>query len=264
MLLPVLPATAVAGSTGVQNAHGMILQLEDDLFEMGSKVEELHGKVMDSIHSLEADQPMISLLFGIYDNLGQHFRQFGQGNPELAHGTIPPDRRKRRPSATPISLSELFARDRETFWKPAMPASAILDPLNWTKNALGQFHMPLGKLTEEQRVQVDATLSGFQLAVTDDAENELMELEVYSFEQRYTKLLSKLTDKVVVEQGKNKVVHVTPHGQRISFFNNKLGDKYPVCTHAVNTLLSMPVTACSAERNWSKWGATYVPNKNAL
>jgi hypothetical protein len=24
------------------------------------------------------------------------------------------------------------------------------------------------------------------------------------------------------------------------------------------------VTACAAERNWSKWGATFVPNRNAL
>jgi hypothetical protein len=30
------------------------------------------------------------------------------------------------------------------------------------------------------------------------------------------------------------------------------------------TLLSMPVTACSAERNWSKWRATFVLHRNAL
>jgi hypothetical protein len=101
---------AVAGSTGMQNANDMIVQLEDDLFDMGSKVEEL-SKVMDSIYRLEADQPMISFLLGIFDNLGMHLRQFGQDNPGLAHGTILPDRRKRRPSATRISLSELLARD---------------------------------------------------------------------------------------------------------------------------------------------------------
>jgi hypothetical protein len=30
------------------------------------------------------------------------------------------------------------------------------------------------------------------------------------------------------------------------------------------TLLSMPVTTCSAERNWSKWRATFVLHRNAL
>jgi hypothetical protein len=56
---------------------------------MGSKVGELLGKGMDSMHRLEANQPMISFLLGIYDNLRQHFRQFGQDNPELAHSSIP-------------------------------------------------------------------------------------------------------------------------------------------------------------------------------
>jgi hypothetical protein len=35
-------------------------------------------------------------------------------------------------------------------------------------------------------------------------------------------------------------------------------------TRAVNSLLSMPVTTCSAERNWSRWGLTFVPNRNRL
>jgi hypothetical protein len=65
---------AVAGSTGMRIAHDMIVQLEDDLVEMGSKVDEVLGKVMDSIHCLEANQPIISFLLGIFDNLRQHFK----------------------------------------------------------------------------------------------------------------------------------------------------------------------------------------------
>jgi hypothetical protein len=77
-------------------------------------------------------------------------------------------------------LSELFARDHRIFWKAAMTASAVLNPLNWRKNALSQFHVPLGKLTKVQRVHVHATVSGFHLADSDDAEKELVELELYS------------------------------------------------------------------------------------
>jgi hypothetical protein len=128
-----------------------------------------------------------------------------------------------------------------------MTASAVLNPLNWRTNALSQFHVPLGKLTKVQRVHVDATVSAFHLADSDDAEKELVELEVYSGSS--ITLLSKLTDKVEVEKGKHKVMHVSPHGHRIGIFNNKFGEKYPVCMRAVITLLSMPVTACSAERN---------------
>jgi hypothetical protein len=45
---------------------------------------------------------------------------------------------------------------------------------------------------------------------------------------------------------------------------NSLGERMPVLTCAVNVLLSMPVTACAAERNWSRWGLTFVPNRNRL
>lgn len=37
-----------------------------------------------------------------------------------------------------------------------------------------------------------------------------------------------------------------------------------MCAKACDALLSMCVTACASERNCSKWGLTYVPNRNAL
>jgi hypothetical protein len=103
--------------------------------------------------------------------------------------------------------------------------------------------VPLNKLTQELNGCRCMPQFRFQLADSDTAENDLMEVEVMSFEQCYTELLSKLTVKVVVEQSKHKVLHVSPQGQCIGFFNNKLGEKYPVCTCAVSALLSMPVTA---------------------
>jgi hypothetical protein len=57
---------------------------------------------------------------------------------------------------------------------------------------------------------------------------------------------------------------VTPHNESVDFYNNVVGTRVPAVTRAVNVLLSMPVTACAAERNWIKWGATFVPNRNAL
>ena len=59
-------------------------------------------------------------------------------------------------------------------------------------------------------------------------------------------------------------MQVEPFSARADFFNNVLSDKMPAVTRAVNVLLGMPVTACAAERNWSKWGATFVPNRNSL
>jgi hypothetical protein len=57
---------------------------------------------------------------------------------------------------------------------------------------------------------------------------------------------------------------VQPHTERVDFYNNAMGERVPAVTRAVNVLLSMSVSACAAERNWSMWGATFVPNRNRL
>jgi hypothetical protein len=57
---------------------------------------------------------------------------------------------------------------------------------------------------------------------------------------------------------------VQPSSERCNFFNNEIGEKVPAVTRAVSLLLSMCVTACAAERNWSHWGSTFVPNRSRL
>jgi hAT family C-terminal dimerisation region len=37
-----------------------------------------------------------------------------------------------------------------------------------------------------------------------------------------------------------------------------------VCARACTVLMSLPVTACASERNWSKLALTYVPDSNPL
>jgi hypothetical protein len=71
-------------------------------------------------------------------------------------------------------------------------------------------------------------------------------------------------EKIVVEDGGRKRTEVSNHKIRLGFFHNFLSKEFPVCARACTVLMSMPVTACASERNWSKWGLTYVPNRNAL
>jgi hypothetical protein len=46
--------------------------------------------------------------------------------------------------------------------------------------------------------------------------------------------------------------------------HGKFSEKCKLTVLAANVLLAMPVTACSAERNWSKFGLLFVANLNAL
>jgi hypothetical protein len=98
----------------------------------------------------------------------------------------------------------------------------------------------------------------------EDAEGEFTELETSLFPERYNKALDRLCKRTEMRKGTRTVMTVQPHTERVDFYNNALGERAPAVTRAVNVLLSMPVSACAAERNWSKWGATFVPNRNGL
>jgi hypothetical protein len=110
---------------------------------------------------------------------------------------------------------------------------------------------------------VEELLAGFAEA-DEDAAGELTQLEVTSFPESYTKVLDFLSARKEAKKGDRVDVHVAPSSQCADFFNNSLGAKVPAVARAANALLSIPVTAYAAERNWRRWGLTFVPNRNRL
>jgi hypothetical protein len=219
--------------------------------------------MMDDIHQLEADQPMLSFLKGVWDKLVAHAMDFAEDNPELNAGQIPASRRKRDPRPAPTTLAATWQQDRDNFWQPVMGAAAVLDLVNWSKNASGRYYEPVAKLSEASRAEVEGVLNAFE-NTGEDAEGELTQLETSSFPKRYNKALDRLSKRAEVRKGTRTVLTVQPHTERVDFFNNALGERVSAVTRAVNVLLSMPVSACTDERNLSTWGATFVPNRVRL
>jgi hypothetical protein len=252
---------ALADSAALKRGHLHITAAENNLCDSVCKAEELLGPVMDDIHQQEADQPMLSFLKGVWDKLVAHAMDNAEDNPELSAG--PADRRKRDPRPAPTTLAATWQQDRDNFWQPGMGAAAVLDPVNWSKHAGGQYHVPVAKLSEASRAEVEGVLNAFE-NTGEDAEGELTELETSSFPERYNKALDWLCKRTEVRKGTRTVLTVQPHTERVDSFTNALGERVPAVTRAVNVQLSMPVSACAAERNWSKWGATFVPNCNRL
>jgi hypothetical protein len=101
---------SVQDSAGMKKAHELINALEDDLFELADKLEVLLGPVMDAIHQLEADQPMLSFIKPMWGKLQKHFAQFSADHPDEAEGEIPADRRKRNPQPTPSRFFSCLSR----------------------------------------------------------------------------------------------------------------------------------------------------------
>ena len=214
-------------------------------------VEELLGPVMDAIHQLEADQPMLSFIKPLWQQLQTHFTEFTEDNADLAKGEVPADKRKKNPKPTKISLLQLLEQDRVKLWHLAMDAAAVLDPVCWKQNARKLYHVLVSSLEEKTRERVDKLLTGFA-EDEEDAERELTELEVTSFPQRFNKVLDLMSRRTEVRKGKRTVIQVQPSNERVDFYNNSMGEKVPAVTRAVSVLLSICVTACGAERNWSR------------
>ena len=61
----------------------------DNLFEQARLVETLLGPVMDAIHQLEADQPMLPFMHSLLKRIREHFVEFEDDHPDLAHGEKP-------------------------------------------------------------------------------------------------------------------------------------------------------------------------------
>jgi rRNA-processing protein FCF1 len=59
---------ALTDSAPLKRVHEQIFAADDDLFDMDRKVEELLGPVMDYMHQIEADQPMLSFVSGAWDD----------------------------------------------------------------------------------------------------------------------------------------------------------------------------------------------------
>jgi hypothetical protein len=139
-----------------------------------------------------------------------------------------------------------------------MGAAAVLDLVNWSKNASGRYYVPVAQLSEANHAAVEGVLNAFE-NTGEDAEGVLTELETTSLPERYNKALDRLCKRTEVRKGTRTVLTLQPHTELVDFFNNALGERVSAVTRAVKMLLSMPVSACAAERKWSQWGASFVP-----
>jgi hypothetical protein len=155
------------------------------------------------------------------------------------------------------------------FMRPAILLASVLDPLNWKKNAAGMYFVPVNDLLseDEQDVCMNA-LADFcdgddEETRKENARVEFGRLKCKTFRGAEVCTLDTLTTKVVEVVENREVLKVAPHDERMGFFLNILGELHG-CARACMVYLCMPVTSCSAERNWSKWGNSFVPNRNKL
>lgn len=254
--------TQLKGNKGFQAVHDFMMKAEDSLFDRCELLGELMEPVMRAIHQFEADQPMLSFVGGVFKNLKAHFDAFETEHPELSMGTIPADKRSKDSAEKPILLSESLQRDVDFAWRPSMTAASVLDPLNWEKNIIGKYRVPIHP---DARNEFSAVVANFSNGDELLAETEVVGLQCFSFPTHMNPVLEKLTARTTVGEGVHRRTVVAPHTHRIDFLaNSDFASRFPLCVKVAEKLLGMPVTATASERNWSRWKQVFVDNRSRL
>jgi hypothetical protein len=93
--------------------------------------------IMDAIHILEGDKPLLSQLRSVYEQIRQHFEAI-MAAPDT------PDKVKR--SRLLVVVEERMAKH----YKPCFDAAYVVDPINFTKQE-GEWFPPVAKLKNEER-----------------------------------------------------------------------------------------------------------------
>jgi hypothetical protein len=209
--------------------------------------------IMDAIHTIEADKPLLSQMLPLYEALEQHLQRLHDAGSPAVQRLKMPDVISRR----------IRGGGCAQLWHPSFYASFLLDPMQWDKDAEGDWGPPFLKLTVAQQQQakeviVRLTPVADQAAVA--AEWDLMALN--GFDSELTKeALPKLTAR---EQQPDGSVTTAAVKWRRKWWARGGAKAYPLIAAAAGRLLTMPVTTCAAERNWSVWGQVYTKLRNRL
>lgn len=76
-----------------------------------------------------------------------------------------------------------------------------------------------------------------------------------------TKMIDIVSKRTTDDAG---VTTLVPASRRARLWSNALKKEFPILSRVAQVVMSMPVHACSTERNWTQWGAVYVKTRSRL
>jgi hypothetical protein len=203
---------------------------------------------MDSIHTIEADRPLLSQMLPLFDELERHFEGVDR------EGSTAVKRMK---------LPLLFERRKEKLWHRSFTAAYLLDPIHFIKDSEGAWVPPFSKLSADPQAEaVQCLVAITRPELANEVHREWTALMLDGFTDNLTReIMPALTERVQQENGK---VLVAPVSRRRRWWATFGISQYPCIAAAAARLLGMPVTTCAAERNWSVWGQVYTKLRNRL
>lgn len=261
-------ALVTADNENAANMHKMLsgrLTDNDGLVKRLPLVKEQCGPIMRALARVEADRASLSRMRALVRQLEAHVLQFDEAHSGLcADGVI---RKKDKPDESITMIQVFHHRLREFYYKPALTAAFMLDPINFRRcdETVDLPFAALSNAEEDEAVADMIRLAGDQVSVVAA---ELADLKLNGIRN-----LSALNEKVLrqcmlVEEHEQTDGSVTrtsaPVEKRMQLWLKVLNQKYPVLSKVAPVYLSMHSTSCASERNLSVFGRLYDKLRSSL
>jgi hypothetical protein len=226
-------------------------------------VVKLIDPIMEEIHRLEADQPLLSSMVPVVSGLLEHAETFSKEHPELAstHGVEGLADFECESSDDELSLEasllSLFqSRLKDFYMKDCMFVAYMLDPANFvTPNKGLTYQLPWDTLSDDE-------ISRF----TDEVERlggepalehlQTVRSKGIAFKNKLDQLNAKKCVAVMCA-GAGEVATIRAPVHRKDLWTSALASTFPELSIVAAKLMSMHVTSCASERNLSKFGRLY-------
>jgi hypothetical protein len=258
-------------SANAKKLHAVVTNIEDNsLPALGQQLLSLGDSIMDAIHQLEADRPLLSRVLPMIWQLERAAAEFQGEHPDLAKGW-----KKARSDAGPgeqVDMITVFDRRLRNFvFRDCFAAAFVLDPVNFIFDSeVNAWRLPVTELSESE---TDAVRTDLKRMGGADAEAEWDELLLRNLPgdsgcvRAFTRCAARTEDVMGhimvadVELRRNVWLNFLRKGKNAA---GQTVDLYPSLADIAVVYMSVHATACAPERNWSKWGSLYDKKRNAL
>ncbi|KAJ9522027.1 hypothetical protein QJQ45_005081 [Haematococcus lacustris] len=249
-------------SAGSANHACFDVVLDIEWWKRLDAVISLMQPIFNAIQQLEANRPLLSQVMKVWDDLLQWATQWADkfGDPS---GANPVD------WSFVLGVPRLFRDRAMKHYHPAMAAARywVLDPINFLPTRHGvQPLPPMKDLTAEQQQDVKLVVARLAQVAPDAAAEELDNFEMGAWDPDMTRvanIILRMTKATEID-GRTVTV-IAPAHQRLTWWQVYAQSKFPILAKAAMRLLSVHVSTCAAERNWSAWGGTFADaHRNTL
>jgi hypothetical protein len=231
-------------------------------FRQGARlVEQLVDPVMEELHKLEADQPLLSRMFPVITQLIKHAETFSKDHPQLAstHGVdalLDVESSDDELSLETSLVSVFQSRLKDFYMKDCMIAAYMLDPANFVTSNNGlTYQLPWATLSDDEinRFTDEVERLGGEHALED---LQMVKSQGIAFKNKLDQLNARKCVAAMCA-GAAEVYSIRAPVHRRNLWTSALASIFPELSVVAVKLMSMHVTSCASERNLSKFGRLY-------